>query len=557
MDRDYTTDAEEEYRGYLYIFHNCNEQLSFQYTPTTNNISTVSVYNQTFNDITGSNSYAYSNYLSKGICKFEEVRNYDKQASVDTENLELLEEFRSTLENVRKLLKLPQLGGSYEDIKYYLGRFGRDSSLYGSIFGDDVNYADLVQYTGFTEIAQNSRAYYERDLAAIIAVDENGNVTYDMEAIEKILGKDACDITSAEYTVIATAYLYMDENDIETLFCDMMVLSEKKDYKWYQERIFGPWTHEIYDDYYEWSIDDEKWKGFTQGLDTVSMYNLATIDAYQDNYPEISDAAANWRYNIVQRESMADAMLNLHEFRAPYGDEKPYLNIIRTEDEKGNSLYSIEFEEYYMITSKYGDKLVSSSLHKSNINIGVCNPGIASQFITTDNVLISLHEYYAPYFNSEGFVSDEAETAFYLEHFLGYAIDNGLYSVGPTDDSKIPDVSSILLSIKDMALDYEQGVQDAKMIEIATNKLKEENVYSFFDCDVVIVEYDTYDISGDSIYADAGQYTMRQVEKYNNKLKQDITIKQIIEDPISINNDLNYFVDNGGGDLLHDIHFGN
>lgn len=556
MDRDYTTQAEVEYTGCIHQLESINHQLEFSTMSDASDISSVFDYSQIHADIVANNAASYFALMDSGLNVFEKVRRYDSGAAAQQTIQDELEDFRIRLQAVRSLMKIPPLGHTVQEINYNLGRYGRDTALAGSIFGDSLCYAETVEAIGFVEQAENSRAYYERALAAVIFIDENGNVTYDMAVIERILAKDAGDITNAEYAVIATAYLYMNEADMETLFCNMMTLSEQKDYGWMEENVWGPWFGDIREDYYEWSIDDEKWNGFTQGLHTVSLYNLAAICACQSDYPEAADAAADWRYNIVQREAIANAMCNVHEFRAPYGADRPYLEIARTEDEHGNAQYNIGFREYYEITASYGERLSSNTLHASEVHIGTCNPGISSQFITTDHVCIALHGYFAPYFTSEGFASPEAEQAFISEHILGFVMHCGQEAVESNAYGDVLFVGSLVNDVIAVVGDYAQGIQDAAMIEMAADELKEENVYSYFDCDVVIVSYDTYDISGESLYADAGQYTVQIIKEYNNRFKENITVNQIIQDPLSVHDILQYQSENGGGDDLHDIHFG-
>ena len=74
---------------------------------------------------------------------------------------------------------------------------------------------------------------------------------------------------------------------------------------------------------------------------------------------------------------------------------------------------------------------------------------------------------------------------------------------------------------------------------------------------VLCIKYDTYDLSGVSLYADAGQYTVQIIEKYNEKFQQNITITQILQDLKKVNDALNCYIKDGFGDHLHDIHFGN
>lgn len=566
MDRDYTTEVETKFNECMNAFEKLNNNIYFSTSPTLFDVPSIYTYSQTHNSILTGNSLVYSTYMTQGQDVFKKVRDFDSKEAADETVQDELEDFRIALQAVRNLMKIPPLGSTVQEINYNLGRYGRDVVLARSIFGDDLLYAQSVGELGFAKQAENSRAYYEHELSEVISVDENGNVTYDMLAIERILTRDASEIIGAEYTVIATAYLYMNEDDMETLFCNMMTLSDKVDYSWYEEKISGPAVRTINKDYYEWTIDDEKWNGFTQGLNTVSLYNLAVINEYNSDYPDVADAAADWRYNIVQREAIANAVFNVHEFRAPYGKERPYIEITKTEVADGKAEYDIGFQQHYMTVDSVGWKASESSLHKSNIHISECRPGIASQFITTDHVCLTLHEYFAPYFISGSLVNPETEYAlfaspevdyeFFAENILGFVKDCGVELAEKQIYGDIPFVGNLVSDFFGAFKEYDQAVKDAVMIEIATSTLQRENVYSFFDCDVVMVTYDTYNISGECLYADAGEHTVRQVKDYNNEFGTDISIAQIINDPISVNESIRYYIENGDNGDINNVHYG-
>ena len=68
------------------------------------------------------------------------------------------------MQRARDLLSLSSLGNSVSEINYNLGRYGSAVALEGSIFGNDLSYAGIVEAIGFTEQAANSKAYYEQAL---------------------------------------------------------------------------------------------------------------------------------------------------------------------------------------------------------------------------------------------------------------------------------------------------------------------------------------------------------------------------------------------------------
>lgn len=189
---------------------------------------------------------------------FEQVRKFDQTSAAGETIQEELNTLKETMQQVRELLKLPNIGTSASEVNYNLGRYGSDVALAGSIFGDCISYTDGVAAAGFREEAENSRAYLERELQNLMYVDENGNEIYNMELALEILSRDAKDISQAEYGAVAAAYLYMNDNELEKLFAVMMTATQG-------------------DEYTEWVIDDEKWNKFRTGLEKLSTYNLRKV----------------------------------------------------------------------------------------------------------------------------------------------------------------------------------------------------------------------------------------------------------------------------------------
>lgn len=431
------------------------------------------------------------------------------------------------------MLSLSSLGNSVSEINYNLGRYGSAVALEGSIFGNDLSYAGIVEAIGFTEQAANSKAYYEQAFATVfIYVD--GKPVYDMAAIEKILAKDASEITNAEYIVIAMAYTMMNEKDMETLFCDMMTLSDTCNYTWGQEHIGGPMVGNIKKDYYEWSIDDDKWNGFMQGLSLISTYNAQLVNVLQQDALVDQNIVEN-RYQLVQKEAIAQAIYNVHEFRNSYGEDRPYLNI--TCEGGNNKTYIINFKEEY-ITPMLG---TLNSLHTSQITVGQSRSGVTSAAIVTDHVMVDLHNHFAPNFTSVGFSSPEAQQTFIAEHMFGFLLDvagEGIDAgIEEAFGGNIPVVGNLISDGIGAMEDYYQGVEDATALEAAADELMKTNLYSYFDCAVSITNYQTNNISGEYLYADAGIQTIQIINDYNDMFDTEITIPQLLNDPYSVNED--------------------
>lgn len=488
---------------------------------------------ETYQDIYATSNYYYENIGYRTRRVFQEVRCFDANFAGEETLQDDLNILKNNMQRARDLLSLSSLGKSVSEINYNLGRYGSAVALEGSIFGNDLSYAGIVEAIGFTEQAANSKAYYERVFATVFSYVD-GETVYDMAAIEKILAKDASEITNAEYIVIAMAYTMMNEKDMETLFCDMMTLSDTCNYTWGQEHIGGPMVGNILKDYYEWSIDDDKWNGFMQGLSLISTYNAQLVNVLQQDALVDQNIVEN-RYQLVQKEAIAQAIYNVHEFRNSYGEDRPYLNI--TCEGENNKTYIINFKEEY-ITPMLG---TLNSLHTSQITVGPSRSGVTSAAIVTDHVMVDLHNHFAPNFTSAGFSSPEAQQTFIAEHMFGFLLDvagEGIDAgIEEAFGGNIPVVGNLISDGIGAMEDYYQGVEDATALEAAADELMKTNLYSYFDCAVSITNYQTNNISGEYLYADAGIQTIQIINDYNDMFDTEITIPQLLNDPYSVNED--------------------
>lgn len=533
MDRDYTTEKEQKHIGFIESLTSENNNCKFDQLSSGLTLPSVETCHETYQDIYAASNYYYENIGYRTRCVFQEVRCFDANFAGEETLQDDLNILKNNMQRARDLLSLSSLGKSVSEINYNLGRYGSAVALEGSIFGNDLSYAGIVEAIGFTEQAANSKAYYEQAFATVfIYVD--GKPVYDMAAIEKILAKDASEITNAEYIVIAMAYTMMNEKDMETLFCDMMTLSDTCNYTWGQEHIGGPMVGNIKKDYYEWSIDDDKWNGFMQGLSLISTYNAQLVNVLQQDALVDQNIVEN-RYQLVQKEAIAQAIYNVHEFRNSYGEDRPYLNI--TCEGGNNKTYIINFKEEY-ITPMLG---TLNSLHTSQITVGQSRSGVTSAAIVTDHVMVDLHNHFAPNFTSVGFSSPEAQQTFIAEHMFGFLLDvagEGIDAgIEEAFGGNIPVVGNLISDGIGAMEDYYQGVEDATALEAAADELMKTNLYSYFDCAVSITNYQTNNISGEYLYADAGIQTIQIINDYNDMFDTEITIPQLLNDPYSVNED--------------------
>ena len=155
--------------------------------------------------------------------------------------------------------------------------------------------------------------------------------------------------------------------------------------------------------------------------------------------------------------------------------------------------------------------------------------------------MVDLHNHFAPNFTSVGFSSPEAQQTFVAEHMFGFLLDvagEGIDAgIEEAFGGNIPVVGNLISDGIGAMEDYYQGVEDATALEAAADELMKTNLYSYFDCAVSITNYQTNNISGEYLYADAGIQTIQIINDYNDMFDTEITIPQLLNDPYSVNED--------------------
>ncbi len=125
--------------------------------------------------------------------------------------------------------------------------------------------------------------------------DSTGNTTINWDEIEKIVGKDASEITAEEYYALSVAYLNLDAEDL-TRFLSLFIDKTKDvDTPLYTE-LFGPAAGQCNEDYSEWKTNNDK---LNQVLAYSSIISEVTLKAIQgvdkDENPKT--------YNLLEKES--------------------------------------------------------------------------------------------------------------------------------------------------------------------------------------------------------------------------------------------------------------
>ena len=85
-----------------------------------------------------------------------------------------------------------------------------------------------------------------------------------------------------------------------------------------------------------------------------------------------------------------------------------------------------------------------------------------------------------------------------------------------------------------MEMEYQKGKRDAAYIQEVLNPIKQQDVYEKFDCLNVIIEYDTNSINEKDMYVEEGAKTRANVDSFNDVFGENITVDQVLGNPIEI-----------------------
>lgn len=107
---------------------------------------------------------------------------------------------------------------------------------------------------------------------------------------------------------------------------------------------------------------------------------------------------------------------------------------------------------------------------------------------------------------------------------MGQAIDNNMAAVA----------LSFVEEGFSMEMEYQKGKRDAAYIQEVLNPIKQQDVYEKFDCLNVIIEYDTNSINEKDMYVEEGAKTRANVDSFNDVFGENITVDQVLGNPIEI-----------------------
>ena len=118
MDRDYTTEKESQCSELIEMLKSENNTLTFQHPFNEAYIPTFNVHNENYQSIYAQNYNYYESSFYQMMNVFEQVRKFDQTSAAGETIQEELNTLKETMQQVRELLKLPNIGTSASEVNY-------------------------------------------------------------------------------------------------------------------------------------------------------------------------------------------------------------------------------------------------------------------------------------------------------------------------------------------------------------------------------------------------------------------------------------------------------
>lgn len=550
MDRDYSMETERELCFCTGQVNNNDVELA----PVSSSTYINSQYYMNFDLNIYSQLNIYEHIGNGTAACFCNVRQYDSTYTIVAGNSMIvsLENYKNELQSICDCLSVPNIGCNVADINYNLGRYG-DSLLYNSIFDDGGRYASVVAANGFNEVILNSDSASAAEYLynRIIIVNSDGNVDYDMDVLLEVMSRSAANITEAEYAAIAMAYLYMDDTDMTEFIKASMVESEK---------CIG--------DYKVWEPDALKCSNISAEIYEIEQSTLYIAYSAEQIFlqnrtstnKEIADQLLSLRRSFSQKNVLFQSLNNISPILGGEDDSFPDIKIQAVNQNDNKTDYSVDY------------KTLSGKIELNNsMNFGYGNVYVKS-CVSSEEELESVVNSARDTFNNtfcEGFDTDgpasvEDYCNFQLNHIkelvgsmckdtiLGSVIDK--VNIDAQSKQALGLMGDILEYVPNLMDDYNQGVENAQIIEQQITNIENCDTYNTFGCEFVWVTYDSIVEQNTASYVTVGAYTLDSLYAFNEIFPDKATTtEELLNDIDSLTVKKTDIIKDGRGDGLKEV----
>ena len=349
-------------------------------------------------------------------------------------------------------------------------------------------------------------ASWRRELEAgyenrVVSFSDDGEMTVNWCEVEKILEKEAGNITDGEYKALTFAFLNMDGDELGRFL--QCLMSERKD-------VDVPLINEIFDqsrgymnrDYSEWKMDAVKVERILSrtALTSEVLLHMQQEARKEPDSDERCDELKQQRDIVLQRMTLLGVVDEIEKFRGGYKEESPKITVSEGE-ERELTLRFCQYREYKSVSF-----FTAQNLEEATVVVGKTRHDTY-----VDNVAIEEAKYrFASRFGSYSIAWEIAEFA------EGEAL------------GRIPVFGDIAGFAIEAAQDKEQADADATFIKEQFDAIENAGVYRDFNCCVNLVQYDVEGNDSWVICAYAGERTDAIIEQVNSKFGTSFSRQQLL-----------------------------
>lgn len=366
----------------------------------------------------------------------------------------------------------------------------------------------------------------------VLSVSGEGKIVVDLREAEKILSREAGEITPGEYDAITLAVLNADGEGLGKLIQYMMGGKEDVDIS-FMDQVLGMTIWHVNEDYTEWTVDSRKMLEVRKRLAASGEASLLLIrEAWENGEQERAITLTQQREDTLQRLTLLSVASAQGTFRGEYKDAYPKITVTGGE----NGELCLHFCQYRNVVAQ-----TCSNLGEASITVG--------DTVLPSNVngaaFKDVEYRFAGHFLGYSFVKEA--TGFAVEEAAGEMLDRSVEAVAGSlarsGGSKmlenavgfIPLFGDIAFFCMDAAQESAQEEADADFIKKEFEMLHVADLYTQFDCWVNFVEYDTAGLEGETvIWPYPGEKTDELIEEISGAFSIKLNIQDVLEDSNSV-----------------------
>lgn len=347
----------------------------------------------------------------------------------------------------------------------------------------------------------------------VITMTGSGEGKVNWEALEEMLSGKAGDITDMEYRAAAQAYLWMDEEETGRFLS--LLMDRGKDVYW--SPVYGASEKGTYISFTEWKADREK---LGRLMDCLAAE--ASVGLEKARNDEGDPAMQN---RILQRNTLLEVAGEIGIFRGEYQGNGPALYVEAGED----GLVTLYFRE----ERRTGALAEYNSFGESHVSIHGTEAGVG----------LGLKQLDAEHASYVGFFCPGSGTA---ENITGYAVGEAADGILEYAAGEAPAIlakgTSKLLGLAslgwDIVKDWEERKETVEFLDARYDVEKQITIFENYHCLANIVEYDTSEGEGMTVYGYEGYYTAEVATQINKVFAayggSCFTVEEVVKNPAEV-----------------------